>query len=271
MYVNGAESSTHLFTLGSSESRPDNFSNRHARVCYVGNPTAQWGEIKRVIERRYPTTLAECDVNELKNFSLLNSIDLILVGEDISLQPPHEICREIRQLGYYKPMLVITNTGDPIDAILGLECGADAWTGSDTDARAVVAQIRALLRRAEQALTPANIQDNALGTIAVGNLLLCARSHELLIGEQPFRLSGCEFSLLWILAKNAGKVVTPSDLQRPVGHVSKLSRSRTINTNIARLRKKLGVHHADRIKTIRSEGYMLCVEPLIHSRAIREN
>jgi DNA-binding response OmpR family regulator len=271
MYVNGTESTIHSPTNGLSVSSPNNVVNHHARVCHVGKPTAQWAEIRCAVERRHLAACDARDVNELLNSFSWNSIDLIIVSGDISSQPSHEICREIRQLGYTKPMLVVTDSGDPIDAVLGLECGADAWIASDTDARAAGAQIRALLRRAEQILATAKNHDSVMGTIRVGNLLLCARSHELLIGEQQFHLSGCEFDLLWILAENAGAVVAPKNLLRIPDRHGETSRSRIVNTNIARLRKKLGVRHAARIKTIRSAGYMLCAESLADSGAVRGN
>lgn len=271
MHVNSSESTVHVPMSGLLASRSDDVASQHARVCHVGNPTAQWAEIKREVARRHLAAFDTRDVNELMNSFSWNSIDLIVVGGDINSPPPHEICREIRQLGYAKPMLVITDAGDPIDAVLGLECGADAWIASDTDARAAAAQIRALLRRAKQVLAQANNQSSAIGTIRVGNLLLCSRSHELLIGAQPFHLSGSEFDLLWILAENAGEVVAPKNLLRALNRNGESPRSRVINTNIARLRKRLGAYNATRIKTIRAAGYMLCAESLMDSRALHGN
>jgi DNA-binding response OmpR family regulator len=268
MHVSSAESTVHAATKGISVSDSAR-ANQYARVCHVGNPTAQWAEIKRAVERRQLATFDARDVNELMGSFSWNSIDLIVVGGDMNSEPPHEVCREIRQLGYTKPMLVITDADDLIDAVLGLEYGADAWISSDADARAAVAQIRALLRRAEQILAPAKNQDNVIGTIRVGNLLLCARSHELLIGGQPFHLSGSEFDLLWILAENADEVVAPKNLLRAFKGNGESPRSRIVNTNIARLRKRLGACNATRIKTVRAAGYMLCTESLMDSRAFR--
>jgi DNA-binding response OmpR family regulator len=268
-HVNSSESTVHVPANGLLISRSDDVANQHKRVCHVGNPTEQWAEIKRAVERRHLAAFDTRDVDELMNSFSWNSIDLIVVGGDVKSPPPHEICREIRQLGYTKPMLVITDAGDPIDAVLGLESGADAWIASNTDARAAVAQIRALLRRAEQIHAPAKNQDSMIGTIRVGNLLLCARSHELLIGQQPFHLSGSEFDLLWILAENAGEVVAPKNLLRALTGNGESPRSRIVNTNIARLRKRLGACNATRIKTIRAAGYMLCAESLLDSRRFR--
>jgi two-component system, OmpR family, response regulator RstA len=236
------------------------------RVCHIGSPTAQWTEIRRGVERRHLAASDARNVDELLDSFSLESIDLIVVSAADDSEPPHEICGEIRHRGYMKPIIVITDAGDSIDPILGLESGADAWISSDTDARMAIAQIRALLRQTQRLSVPVCSSTDPVGTLTVGNFLLCARSHELLIDEQQFYLSGAEFELLWILAENAGEVVSREDIVEILDRSQAPPKSRIINTSIARLRKRLGAPHASRIKTIRSAGYMLSVAPYINMR-----
>ena len=138
------------------------------RVCYVGLETAQWSNIRGSIEHRH------IDVCDVLNFDQVleqyspTSPDLIIVSESGESLLPHEVCGDLRRRGYSGPVLVITGANDPVDRILALESGADAWASADIDPRTAVAQIRAMLRRTENALA-ITIQDENISSIKIGD------------------------------------------------------------------------------------------------------
>jgi DNA-binding response OmpR family regulator len=228
-------------------------------VVYIGRQFPRWAEIKRSLAGRNLDVVDSGDPHELLASAALAQYDLIVVGESDARREPHELCVEIRQLGYRGPMLLLTSPGDPIGRILGLENGADAWVATDGDARSCVAQIRALLRRpaAQTAAIP--------NTLRVGTLVLNAGSREVAAGHRRIDLSTLEFNLLWLLAQHAGEIMPREELAERMGYKIDLPENRTIDTAVSRLRHRLGEGHARQIRTIRSVGYMLCADSLFES------
>jgi DNA-binding response OmpR family regulator len=227
------------------------------RIFHVGDATAQWAEIRRSIERRY---LAVCDVTNLDQVIDLDSLaapDLIVVGDSGEASLPHEVCNDLRVRGYSGPILVITGADDPVDTILALESGADAWMPPDVDPHTAVAQIRALLRRADAAPSMAGEQNGDTDFLQVGDCVLRARSRECVIGGREVSLTECEFQLLWTLAEHAGTVVSRTELSRALGHPDASLASRVVDCHVSRLRKRMGSVYGMHIKTIRASGYML--------------
>ena len=258
---------THLSAPSSALVPPPTFAhavaNRAAlpRVCYVGLETAQWSEIRGSIEHRH---IDVCDVlnfdQVLEQYSPA-SPDLIIVSETGESLPPHEVCGDLRRRGYTGSVLVITGADDPVDRILALESGADAWAPADIDSRTAVAQIRAMLRRTDKAPT-ATRQDENISSLRIGDCYLCSLSRECMVGGELVHLAGREFQLLWILATHAGKVVSREEVARLLGPGDVLPTSRAIDCYVARVRKRLGRSHGKYIKTIHAAGYMMCTTSL---------
>lgn len=225
-------------------------------IVYIGRQFPRWAEIRRSLAGRHLEVVDSGDPRELLAAASLEQYDLIVVGESDARREPHELCIDIRQLGYRGPLLLLTGSNDPIGRILGLENGADAWAATDTDARSCVAQIRALLRRpaAQRTIVP--------HTLRVGTLVLNSASREVAAGHSRIDLSTLEFNLLWLLALHAGEIMPREALAERMGYKIDLPENRTIDTAVSRLRHRLGDTHARQIRTIRSVGYMLCADSL---------
>lgn len=226
------------------------------RICFVGHQTEQWAEIRCSIESRH------IDVRDVLNFDQVleqyssKAPDLIIVSENGESLPPHEVCSDLRRRGYAGPVLVITGVSDPVDRILALESGADAWAPANIDPRTAVAQIRALLRRADN--VSASIQeDGDTMSIKIGDCQLCNLSRECIVDGQLVHLTGREFQLLWVLAQRTGKVVSREEIARLFGADGLLPTGRAIDCCVARVRKRLGRVYRKYIKTIHGTGYMM--------------
>lgn len=148
------------------------------------------------------------------------------------------------------PVLILTARGEDIDRILGLEIGADDYVPKPFNPRELIARIRAILRRTSMAAASA-------GPLTHGDIRLHPQSREALLNETPLNLTSVEFTLLELLLRQAGHVVTREQLTESVLGRKLGPFDRVIDVHISNIRKKLGAsEHGQRIKSIRGSGYL---------------
>jgi len=152
------------------------------------------------------------------------------------------------------PVIMLTAKGDNTDRIVGLELGADDYVPKPSSPRELVARIRAILRRVQPLETI-----NASTKITVGALCIWPAQRLVEWDSQPVILTSTEYSLLEILAKNAGQIVSKQDLsQQALGRP--LARfDRSIDVHLSSIRHKLGLLPDGRhcIQTVFRSGYQL--------------
>jgi len=172
-------------------------------------------------------------------------LDLMLPGED-----GLSICRRVRGQ-YAGPILMLTARSDELDQVQGLDLGADDYVCKPVRPRVLLARIQALLRRSEA--PESKRLDLAFGPLRIDNRLREAR-----LGEQLIDLSGAEFDLLWLLASNAGRVLSREQIFTALRGVGYDGQDRSIDVRISKIRPKIGDDpiHPRLIKTLRSKGYL---------------
>lgn len=155
------------------------------------------------------------------------------------------------------PVLMLTARGDNIDRIVGLDLGADDYVSKPCTPGELVARIRAILRRTESR-GPAGTT-SAPRVLAIGELKIWPSSRRATWLGQPLDLTGTEFSLLEVLARNAGQLVSKQEISiqafgRPLGRFD-----RRIDVHISSIRQKLGARTDGQswIKSVRGMGYQL--------------
>jgi two-component system, OmpR family, alkaline phosphatase synthesis response regulator PhoP len=163
-----------------------------------------------------------------------------------------EVCRRVRQFtdAY---VLMLTARGDEIDRIIGLEVGADDYLTKPFSPRELVARVKAMLRRPRA---------GSLGTadspppLRMGRLTIDEPRHEVALDGQPVALTPREFSLLFTLAKQPGRVFTRAQLLERVWGAEYYD-EHVVDVHVANLRHKLGddTHRASLIETVRGVGY----------------
>lgn len=148
------------------------------------------------------------------------------------------------------PVLILTARGEEIDRILGLEIGADDYVPKPFNPRELIARIRAILRRTSMAAASA-------GPLTDGDIQLDPKSREASLHGTPLNLTSVEFTLLELLLRQAGQVVTREQLTESVLGRKLGPFDRVIDVHISNIRKKLGPsEHGQRIKSIRGSGYL---------------
>jgi DNA-binding response OmpR family regulator len=181
-------------------------------------------------------------------------LDLMLPGKD-----GLTVCRSVRER-YRGPILMLTAREDDMDQVAGLEIGADDYVKKPVEPRVLLARVRALLRRynkppPDNGMETSEPQPNGL---VFDSLVINRSSQNVILAGQPVDLTTNEFSLLWLLAANCGRILSRDTIFKEIRGIPYDGVDRSVDVTISRLRKKLGDNPAKpwRIKTVWGQGYL---------------
>jgi two-component system, OmpR family, response regulator CpxR len=155
------------------------------------------------------------------------------------------------------PILMLTARGDDVDRIVGLEMGADDYLPKPFNPRELIARIRAVLRRTKKESGPATTEASR-GRLIAGDITLDKSSQTVYCAGRPVALTVVEFTLLEILLRSLGRIVTREEMVKTVLGRNFDPHDRSIDIHVSHLRQKLGVQpgRIERIKTVRGVGYI---------------
>ncbi|MCG8346374.1 MAG: response regulator transcription factor [Chloroflexales bacterium] len=180
--------------------------------------------------------------------------DLVIL--DLML-PDHdgwEITRMVRSDPYLTqlPIIMLTARTEDTDAIVGLELGADDYIAKPFNPRAVVARVRAVLRRAMGGLVPLHL-------IQIADLLLDLDRHTVTVDGRLVEVTPTEFAILQLLMENPGRAFTRVELIEKGLDYSYTGSDRTLDSHIKNLRKKIEPNPANPtyIQTVYGVGYRM--------------
>jgi two-component system response regulator VanR len=166
------------------------------------------------------------------------------------------ICRRIRESHNY-PVIMLTAKDTEIDKISGLSLGADDYITKPFRPLELVARVKAQLRR----YTRYNTQNEAPeeNVIAFSGLFIERSTHTCLLNEKPLSLTPTEFSILWLLCSNRGRVVSSEQLFYQVWGEKYYSNNNTVMVHIRHLREKMNdsSDNPKYIKTVWGVGYKI--------------
>lgn len=197
-----------------------------------------------------PFEAQKCVESEPVSLALL---DVMMPGMD-----GFALCRKIREKHLF-PVIMLTAKDGDFDKIQGLTLGADDYITKPFNPLEVVARVRTQLRRYKQYNTG---QSAAAGPeeYDIRGLYICLESHKCTLNGEALTLTPFEFSILWYLCRNHGRVVPAEELFGKVwGEKFLESSNNTVMAHIARLREKM--HEPARkpryIKTVWGVGYTI--------------
>ena len=166
------------------------------------------------------------------------------------------ICREVRPQ-FSNPILMLTARTEDMDQVLGLEMGADDYVAKPVQPRVLLARIRALLRRSENA-----INEDVPQRLEFDDLVIDNGGRSVSLGGKNVDFTSAEYDLLWLLASNAGRILSREDIFERLRGIEYDGQDRSIDVRISRIRPKIGddPENPKRIKTVRSKGYLFVKE-----------
>ncbi len=180
--------------------------------------------------------------------------DLVLLDVMLPGMSGVDVCREIRKTSTI-PVIMVTAKGEEIDAVVGLEVGADDYVTKPYRLRELVARMRAVLRRGGVRTGDPDVQ--VASVMSEGDLEVDLDRHEVTLRGELVPLALKEFELLTHLLENAGRVVTRDSLMQNVWGYDYFGDTKTIDVHVKRLRSKIedDPSHPSRITTVRGVGY----------------
>jgi len=164
-----------------------------------------------------------------------------------------DVLKKFRKTNQGTPVLILTAKGNEVDKVTGLRLGADDYVTKPFGLMELLARVEALLRRASQ------VSDSASETLHIGSIEIDTEAQRVLRGGRAVELTPKEYGLLLALVERGGAVASRFELMREIwGHSSAVV-SRTVDTHIAELRRKLedDPSHPKHIITVRKSGYRL--------------
>ena len=175
--------------------------------------------------------------------------DLIVL--DIMLPGMHgyDVCRRLRTEGYKNPVLFLTAKGEEVDKLTGFDVGGDDYVTKPFSLLELHARVRALLRRAEKDVPEEE-------TYAFDNISVNFTTYDLQVDGKAVKLSAKEMELLRFIVKHRGQVLSREVLLEKVWNYDSEVSTRTVDTHILNLRRKLNDTPPNRyIQTVHGVGY----------------
>jgi len=171
-------------------------------------------------------------------------LDLMLPG-----RPGLEVLTELRQSGITTPVIVLTAKGSVAERVAGLNAGADDYLVKPFDFAELLARVQAICRRSTV---------NTVTIRAAGDLVVDTQTHRVERAGRPIDLSPTQFSILELLVRHAGQVVTRKMLCEHVWGFHWDGTTNVIEVHVNHLRGKLDAGCDEScIQTVRGRGYVL--------------
>ena len=181
-------------------------------------------------------------------------LDLGLPGED-----GFSIARQLRE-HWRCGLVIVTGRGDSVDKVVGLEVGADDYVTKPFDLRELLARIKAVLRRINEAAPVAVATEPARSSKCFADWRLEPGARRLVdANDAEVMLTSGEFDLLLAFVSHPGRVLSRDFLLEQTNRRAAGPFDRTVDVQVGRLRKKLKDDGEDPkiIKSVRSAGYIL--------------
>jgi two-component system OmpR family response regulator len=219
------------------------------RVLIVEDEQKMAGLLRRgLVEEGYAADVAETGADALWMAGATEYdaivLDVMLPGVD-----GFEVCEQLRELGVWSPVLMLTARDAVADRVLGLDSGADDYLVKPFSFDELLARLRALVRRGPVEQPP---------LLTAGDLRVDPRSHRVWRGEVEIELSVKELALLETLVRRRGQVVSRFDLLEHAWDHRYENRSNIVDVYIRYLREKIDRPFGVRsIETVRGAGYRL--------------
>lgn len=206
-----------------------------------------------LVQEAYSVSLAHDGITG-EQYVLAGKFDLVILDVMMPGQDGMQTLKNIR-MHTDVPVIMLTAKDDNEGRIIGLESGADDYVQKPCLPRELVARVRAILRRQSSDIVNSN-------DIVVGKLIVSGERRKVFWGDQPIVFTSTEFSLVEVLAKQAGSIVSKEDLSIKALGRPLVKYDRSIDVHLSSIRQKIADASGglNLIQTIYRVGYQLIRE-----------
>ncbi|MFJ7933849.1 response regulator transcription factor [Sporosarcina sp. NPDC096371] len=208
----------------------------------VGEAIGKWGLEPVKVER----------FDQVLQVFLRESPHLVLMDINLPSFDGFYWCNKIREVSK-APIIFLSSRNTPMDMVMAMNMGGDDFINKPFDLDVLMAKINALLRR-----TYAYIEDIELTVIEHDGVVVNLNTYEVSYADQKVELSKTEMSILSLLMRNRGIVVSRNKIMRSLWADERFVDDNTLTVNITRIRKKIAELGKEQfITTKKGQGYMI--------------
>jgi heavy metal response regulator len=219
------------------------------RVLVVEDEHKIAGFIKQGLQEEQYAVDVAFDGESALDFLSGAEYDVIVLDVMLPKKDGVEICRALRERGVRTPVLMLTARDAVEDRVRGLDSGADDYLVKPFAFAELLARLRALLRRGS-ATTSSQLQ--------VGDLVLDTRTRRATRADRTVDLTAREYALLEYLMRNAGQVLSRTQIMNHLWNYDFLGSSNVVDVYVGYLRRKIDEGFPTRLlHTVRGAGYRI--------------
>lgn len=218
------------------------------RLLVIDDDPEMTGFLKVALGRESFAVDCAADGRQGSYMARTNDYDVIILDNILPHKLGLEVCKDIREIGKSTPIMLLSVQGEVCDKTALLDAGADDYMTKPYSYKELVSRIRALMRR------PTAIQSELMNA---DDLILNSATYEVTRAGNEIRLTAKEFSLLELLLRNKGKIVSRGAILEHVWNSEGDPLSKTVETHILNLRKKIEDGSKRLIVNIPGRGYKI--------------
>ncbi len=198
-------------------------------------------DLARIVKRHVETLGCQVQLaatgEDALGAALAGEFDLVLLDVMLPGIDGLEVCRRLRAMNRYMPVLMLTARSSDVDKVMGLESGADDYLTKPFSVQELLARIRAIFRRVDALSKATGMHE---GVIEIDDRLhIDPESREVVARGKPVVLTQKEFELLLHFVRNPGRVYSRAQLLDSVWGYSHEGYEHAVNCVINRLRAKI--------------------------------
>lgn len=216
------------------------------------NPNIEADAERYLVERGLRVTVKHRGENVLETL-LKAPPDLAVLHLNCGGLSSLEVCRQARPV-YTGPLLLICPASCTAEDLWGLELQADEVLVEPVSVARLLMKASSILRLVEHLRRGLQISGTS-GVLEIGPLRLNPQRRTIRIDGDAIQLTTAEFELLWLLVRNAGRVLTRDEIYSELRGIDYNGVDRSMDLRVTSLRRKLG--NPALIKTVRGVGYLL--------------
>jgi len=228
------------------------------RILIIEDDVSLLATLESALEAEgYEVKHAENGLEGLR-LAMEEAFDLLLLDLVLPAISGFEVCQKLRAQHILTPIIFLTGEKkDEIDKVLGLEMGGDDYMTKPFGIRELLARIKAILRRSGESVSQ-------LREYEFSDIRLNFKKQTAFRGDRELKLTAKEFGLLELLIRNEGGVVKRDTILNEVWGYDKFPITRTVDTFIHGLRKKIESDPAkpQHLLTVHGAGYRFIKDPV---------
>ena len=205
--------------------------------------------VKQYLEENNFLVTTAIDAFDAKNKLDIIKFDILILDIMMPGKSGLSLTEEIKKINQ-TPVILLTAKGDTVDRIKGLEIGADDYLGKPFEPKELLLRIKNILNKTKKTILP--------NEIYIGNSIINLKKLQIKTNKKTIKINPQEKKVLEKMLEVPGKIFSRND----IGKIINISKERTIDVMITRLRQKIETNpkNPKYLQTVRGSGYALWIE-----------